>query len=500
VEQNAGHQDEHTASQFVNCWSETVRQAADDTKAMLGGRTADLDPRAMQQQWFDTLSRSTDACFRSPWFLQSLSGYLTTLVAGQQAPAATASTMPETSGNAVLQCDADELQQELQQLEQQLSPAPDQTSPEAAKATALPQNSQSSANSWVTPAEVVYQEGTLKLLRFRNDQVRFREPVLICFALVNRPYILDLDHERSVVQRLLQHGFDVYLIDWGTPRATDANLGLDDYINGLLERSAKFVCAQTDSARLNLLGYCMGGTLATIYTAIHPERVHNLILMAAPVDFSTDEGLLNLWARPDYFDVDKLIDTFGNCPGEFLRLVFQIMKPVQNFAEKHFRVCERLNDTEFLSHFAAVERWANDCVPVAGRAFREYVKQLYQQNQLILGQFQLGDVPVRLNRIRCPVLLLVAERDHLVPPSSTLALERVIDSEVVETMTVKTGHVGLAVSTRSHRNLWPPAVSWIAHNSTPDTRAAELVVRDRYQQLNCGDPGDVQHRRSSRCD
>ena len=122
-----------------------------------------------------------------------------------------------------------------------------------------------------------------------------------------------------------------------------------------------------------------------MFTALQPQRVRNLILMATPIDFAGDEGLLNLWSREEYFDVDKLIDAFGNCPGELLQFVFQLMKPVQNFAEKQLTFCENLHDAAFLDNFVAVERWANDSIPVAGETFRQYVKALYQQNQLVQG-------------------------------------------------------------------------------------------------------------------
>ena len=151
-----------------------------------------------------------------------------------------------------------------------------------------------------TPHDVVYEEDSLKLLRYRNEHsIDFTEPVLVCFALVNRPYILDLQPDRSVIRQLLKRGFDVYLIDWGIPTAADRTLRLQDYVCGFMKNVADFVCNHSDSPKLNLLGYCMGGTMSTMYTALYPEQIKNLILMAAPIDFSGDEGLLNLWTREE---------------------------------------------------------------------------------------------------------------------------------------------------------------------------------------------------------
>jgi polyhydroxyalkanoate synthase len=318
----------------------------------------------------------------------------------------------------------------------------------------------------VTPCDVVYREGKMRLLRYRNKSVRFADPILVCFALVNRPYILDLKEGRSVVRRLLDHGFDVYLVDWGVPDDADRYLRLEDYVGRLLTHAVNRVCESSAIGQLNLLGYCMGGTISTIFTTQQPQRVKNLILMATPIDFAGHDGLLNLWAREEYFDVDKLIDAYGNCPGEFLQFVFQLMKPVQNFAEKQLMFSENLNDATFVDNFVAVERWACDSIPVVGETFRQYVKALYQQNQLVKGQMRLAGSAVRLETIRCPLLLLVAEKDHLVVPESTLAIQRYVSSRDVKAMSINAGHVGLAVSSKAHRSLWPEAAAWIADHST----------------------------------
>ncbi len=318
-----------------------------------------------------------------------------------------------------------------------------------------------------TPHDVVYEEDSLKLLRYKNEHsIDFNEPILVCFALVNRPYILDLQPQRSVVRQLMKRGFDVYLIDWGIPTAADRTLRLEDYVCDFIRNVANFVCEHADSPKLNLLGYCMGGTMSTMYTALFPEQVRNLILMAAPIDFSGDEGLLNIWTREEYFDVDAMVDAFGNCPGSFLQSSFQLMKPVQNYFEKYAGFADRLDDDVYLENFFAMERWVNDNIPVAGEAFREFVKHLYQRNELVRGEMRLKDNLVKLQNITCPLLTLVAEHDHLVPPNSTLAIGHYVSSKFIQNMAINAGHIGLAVSSKAHNQLWPDAAMWIADHST----------------------------------
>lgn len=502
---------------FVDHWATCVQEANDATKQMFGGFEGSPDPRAWRRQWFDALSSNTDAYFRSPPFLQVMRSHIDALSSAKQRmnelakrgtrdSAASISDLRSFEGRLASLEEAihtrlAELEQRMDAIDGQAGPlntGPLNTGPTALAAgladavnrldrpSASADGSQDrEADGWdrflhalqipkskleltmgTTPHEVVYEEGSLRLLRYSNDHVKFAEPILICFALVNRPYVLDLQGDRSVVRQLRDHGFDVYLIDWGTPTDEDRTLRLEDYVCGLMKNVTEFVCERTGSSQLNILGYCMGGTLSTMFTALHQESVRNLVLLATPIDFSGDEGILNLWARQEYFDVDKLIDAYGNCPGEFLQYCFQLMKPVQNIAEKYLTFCERLDDDSFLDNFFAMERWANDSIPVAGETFREYVKKLYQQNQLVKSEMLLGKQPVRLDAITCPLLLLVAEHDHLVPPSSSLALEQHVGSTEVESMSISAGHIGLAVSTKAHRKLWPQAASWIAEHST----------------------------------
>jgi polyhydroxyalkanoate synthase len=337
-----------------------------------------------------------------------------------------------------------------------------------------------------TPHDVVYKEGTLNLLRYRNEQsIELVEPIVVCFALVNRPYIVDLQPNRSVIRRLLKHGFDVYLIDWGIPTPADHTLRLHDYICRSMKNVADFVCEQSGSSQINLLGYCMGGTMATMYTSLYQEQVRNLILMATPIDFSGDESLLNVWAREENFDVDALIDAYGNCPGWLLQICFQMLKPVQNYVEKHMTFCEKVDDDAFLENFFAMERWANDSIPVAGETFREFVKMLYQRNMLVKGKMHLNEVPIKLAQITCPILLLTAEFDHLVPPSSSRALRDCVNSEEVTEMMINAGHIGLAVSSKAHRHLWRDAAVWIDDHSTP------RKLNDRSgPEVTCGNDCD----------
>jgi polyhydroxyalkanoate synthase len=318
-----------------------------------------------------------------------------------------------------------------------------------------------------SPCDVVYTSGTHRLLRYRRTSpAMWEEPVLLCYALINRPYILDLQQDKSVVRQYLDRGFDVYIIDWGVPSYADRFLTLDHYVCGFLKDAVRAILRERDRKDLHLLGYCMGGTMAALFTALHPERIKTLTLLAAPIDFGGEESLLNVWTSPEYFDVDALVDAHGNCPAWFLQACFQNMKPIQNLLQKNLSFFENVDDTRFLSNYFAMELWVNDNIPVAGETFREFVKAFYQENRLVRGQLRLGRRRVDLGRIACPLLLLAAKSDHLVPPASTMGIRQHVRSRDVEAMVVDAGHVGLVVGGKAQRHTWPAATRWLVERST----------------------------------
>ena len=327
-----------------------------------------------------------------------------------------------------------------------------------------------------TPREVVLRDGTHELLHYtRETPATQAEPVLLCYALVNRPYILDLEPDKSVVRQYLERGFDVYLIDWGVPTHADRGLRLEDYVCGFLAKAVELIRSAHDRTRVHLLGYCMGGTLATLYGALDPGALKTLTLLATPIDFAERESLLNLWTDPAYFDVDALVDTYGNCPAWFLQTSFLVMNPIRNIIDKTIAFYEGMDDPRSVTSYFALEHWLGDNIPVAGETFREFVKKLYQRNELVKGELVLGERRVDLARITCPLLLLTAKNDHLVAPSSTEGIRPRVGSRDVTSMSASAGHVGLVVGAKAHAKIWPAVTRWATERSTPPSSGAVVL-------------------------
>ena len=317
-----------------------------------------------------------------------------------------------------------------------------------------------------TPSEVVYETDRFRLLRYLGDgPIKHKTPLLLVFALVNRPYILDILPRKSVVAHFVQAGFDTYMIDWIEPGIADRYLNLNDYISGYLRRAMKYLQQRTAAPQINVLGYCMGGTMSAIFTSLFPEYVKNLILLAAGIDFSTREGLLNLWADPKNFDVDAFIDANGNCPADYLQTCFTLLKPVRNLIAKPIGIWEKLDDKKHVEEFLTMETWLNDNVPVAGEVYREFVKYLYQQNLLVQNRLMIGRRSVNLKQITCPVLNLMAEHDDLVPPGQSEPFCQLTGSTDCEAIMLPAGHIGLAMGSTAQRELWPRVVQWLTKRS-----------------------------------
>ncbi|MFQ3582852.1 MAG: alpha/beta fold hydrolase [Chloracidobacterium sp.] len=312
-----------------------------------------------------------------------------------------------------------------------------------------------------TPSRTVYQENKLRVLGYEPARKRRKPaaPVLIVNSLVNKYYILDLTPGKSFVAYLAGEGIPVYMIDWGVPDAGDARLTLAHHVNQYLAHSVEAVCADAQAEQVALLGYCMGGTLALMYTALHPARVRGLALLATPVDFNND-AILNLWTRRDYFDVDKLVDTLGNPPEQLLQSTFMMMKPTKNLT-KYVDLLQNAENDDFVETFLAFDYWVNDVVSLPGETFRQFVKWCYQENQLVQGKLKLGRRVVRLEQITVPLLNVVANHDDVVPRVSSEALMPLVGSQKKALLAVNGGHHGLSIGKSAVDVVWPGIARWV---------------------------------------
>lgn len=310
------------------------------------------------------------------------------------------------------------------------------------------------------PREVVWEDGKVKLFHFtREDKPKAKTPVIISYALVNRWAMMDLQPDRSFIRKMISEGIDVYVIDWGYPTRTDRYKSMEDYILGDLNNCVDYVRKAHGIDKVNLLGVCQGGTFSLIYSALNPDKIKNLITMVTPVEFADNDGLLFKWSRQ--MDVDAMVEAFGGLiPGDFLNSGFDQLKPM-NKMRKYFGFNDVAKDKSKLMNFLRMEKWVSDSPAQAGETYRKFIKDLYQQNKLAEGTFELGGQKVDLKKIDMPVLTIYAKDDHIVPPDSTKPINTLIGSKDKELLEFPGGHIGVFVGSRSQKMLSPAVAQWL---------------------------------------
>jgi polyhydroxyalkanoate synthase subunit PhaC len=335
----------------------------------------------------------------------------------------------------------------------------------------------------VTPYDVVYEEDRVKLKHYKpTGAVQFKRPLLIVYALINRETMLDLQPGRSVVQNFLQEGMDVYMIDWGYPARKDRYLTIDDHVNGYMDNVVNFILDQHKLDKIHLMGICMGGTFSVIYSALHPKKIKNLVTTVTPTNFDTDQGLLHIWMRN--MDADRIVDTYGNIPGDIMNMGFLLLNPARLMIDKYVGFMENMANKKFVENFVRMEKWIFDSPDVPGETFRQFIRDCYQKNLLIQSKMEVGGKRVDLKKISMPLLNFYGKYDHLVPPEACELLTSKVGSKDTEDICLDTGHIGIYVSSKCQKEFAPKIARWlkerdenkkkrVAQKAAPKKRAAK---------------------------
>ena len=343
----------------------------------------------------------------------------------------------------------------------------------------------SSAQVALTPKETVWTLNKAKLYRYVPQvpiEQRHPVPLLLVFALMNRPYILDLRPGASFVEYMVKQGYDVYLLDWGSPGTEDKHLKFDDYTLEYIPRAVRKMKALAGCEEFSLLGWCIGAILTTIYASLRPDDgLRNLTLLTAPLDFSKREQLtFARWTDEKYFDIDKVLATFGNMPAEMIEYGAKALKPVENYICNYLRLWDNLDNPQVVESWHAMNTWCADNIPIAGAAFRQLIVDLYRNDRLMKGELLIRGERVDLAKVRANLLAVIAENDHITPPCQTEPAIAKMGSADKEIYRVPGGHIGIMAGSGACKRTWPHLNEWLAKRSQrvqanqapPEPRAA----------------------------
>jgi polyhydroxyalkanoate synthase len=257
----------------------------------------------------------------------------------------------------------------------------------------------------------------------------------------------------------------VFVIDWNPPRPAEKQLRLENYALDFIPDAIARVQQATGVDDASLIGYCMGGVLSTLHTALHPKGpVKNLAVFTTPIDFSAMKMFSN-WADKRYFDVDRLVDTVGNAPPELIFRSFDMLRPADRLAGR-VQLLDNLWNDEFVKGYRMFDRWASDILPLPGELFRQLTKEFMWENKLHKNQLVLGDRPVDLSKIKVPLFHAVAEHDHIVPYDAAKPLAAMVGSKDKEEVILKGGHVSVVAGANAVKRLWPRLDAWLGKRST----------------------------------
>ncbi len=311
-----------------------------------------------------------------------------------------------------------------------------------------------------TPRDVIHSDGTAKVYRFRTRSgATGAGPVLLLVpSLINRWYVLDLREGHSLVEACVEAGFDTYCLDWGEPNDEDRYLSWEDVL-ARLRRAYRRVKRFAESDDVGLLGYCMGGTLTSIFAAMHADEVAALVNLAGPIDFD-EAGMLGQMTDRKWFDAEA-ISAAGNISPQQMQSGFVALRPMTQIT-KWIALADRGHDPDFVDAFEAIDTWANDNVAFPAAAYKTYIEDLYQDNLLVKGEHYVGGRRVDLGEINCPTLTIATDRDHICPEPAARGLYDRVNAEDSEIFVIPGGHVGAVVGSRGPKHLYPKVTQWFS--------------------------------------
>ena len=324
-----------------------------------------------------------------------------------------------------------------------------------------------------TPKTQVWALNKAKLFRYNSPHpapdghYRHRVPLLLVFAIMNRPYILDLRPGNSFVEFMVGRGYDVYLLDWGCPGYEDRNMKFDDYAMEYLPRAIRKVRQVSGCDEFSMLGWCIGAILTTMYAALRPDTgLKNLILLTAPLDFTDKKaGGFVRWVNDPSFDPDKIVAALGNVPGEMIDYGAKALRPVENYIGSYLTLWDHRDDPGLVEAWHAMNTWVTDLIPMAGATYHQLIQDLYRENRLIEGKMVLRGEWVDLSRIRANLLNVIALADHISPPCQSESIMTKVSSQDQLLLKVKGGHIGMMAGSGAQKYTWPHINEWLAARS-----------------------------------
>ncbi|MET0295203.1 MAG: class I poly(R)-hydroxyalkanoic acid synthase [Phenylobacterium sp.] len=276
-------------------------------------------------------------------------------------------------------------------------------------------------NLAVSPGKVVFQNELLQLIQFSPATEQVREtPLLIATAFINKYYILDLQPANSMIKWLTEQGFTVFVTSWVNPDARHASMTFADYMaKGLLTAMDK-VMEQCGTGHVNVVGYCISGTLLASTLAYLAAKgadsvVSSATFFAAQQDFTEPGDLALLVSEDSFAEIERRMDSAGGVlPGSSMAEAFNLLRAndlIFSFLVNNYLMGKQPKAFDLLF-------WNSDQTRIPKALGLWYLRSFYQDNLLSKGQLELVGERLDLSKVTTPVFVQSAREDHIAPAES----------------------------------------------------------------------------------
>ena len=235
----------------------------------------------------------------------------------------------------------------------------------------------------------------------------------------------------------------MYLIDFGVPGYEDKDLTINDYIMNYIQKGVQKALNHSHAKEVTLIGYCLGGTLDAMYTAIAEEPIKNLILTVTPIDFSSFP-LFDNWfkaAKNGQLNFDSLFETLGLVPAPIIEAgVRAITSPI--YFSQYLSLLNKSYDKEYVDHWQRFNHWTKSHIPFPGAALKQIMDDMIIGNKLVYGGIEINGKSADLHHIHANLLVVSSKYDRLVPEELVYPVMDLVSSEDKEYVSLEGGHVG----------------------------------------------------------
>jgi polyhydroxyalkanoate synthase subunit PhaC len=274
-------------------------------------------------------------------------------------------------------------------------------------------------NLAMTPGKVVFQNELLQLIQYSPTTDKVRElPILMVPPWINKFYILDLTPQKSFIKYVVDQGFTVFVVSWVNPDERLAGKTFEDYMLEGILAATRAVAEETGLEKINVLGYCVGGTaVATTlaYLAARGEEPFNVCtLLTTQVDFSLAGDLLLFTDDMQLADLDRLMTERGFLDGSRMANVFNMMRPrdlIWPYVVSNYLLGKKPFPFDLLY-------WNQDSTRMAAANHMYYLREFYNENRLAKGGMTIGGVKLDVKKIKLPIFEVATREDHIAPAAS----------------------------------------------------------------------------------